>query len=138
MGGWGKFSRVGALALVAAIAAIAAVPALALRENVTALTALERGRWLVHSAAQRPLARSICLGDPALLFQLEHGPTGCVQELVAADGRGGIVQYSCQGRGYGRTSVRVETSKVVTIDTQGLIDGRPFAYRATARKVSDC
>jgi hypothetical protein len=103
-----------------------------------ALSKLERGRWLVHSAARGGIERSVCLGEPALLLQVEHGAAGCAHEWVRSEAAGGAVQYTCPGRGFGRTELRIETSKVATIDTQGLVDGRPFAYRATARKVSEC
>lgn len=125
-------------ALLFGLAVVVAVPALALAGDIPALARLERGKWLVRSAAQSRIERTICLGDPALLLQIEHGAAGCSRALVTADEHGGTIQYTCRGRGYGRTSVRVETSTVATIDTQGLIDGRPFAYRATARKVSHC
>jgi hypothetical protein len=120
--------------------AVVAVPVLALAAHpaADALAKLERGRWLVRSASQASLERAVCLGDPALLFQIEHGATGCTQQLVQGDGRGGTVEYVCPGRGFGRTSIRIETPTTAMIETQGFVDGRPFAYRATARKLSDC
>ncbi|MBV9931779.1 MAG: hypothetical protein JO013_12655 [Alphaproteobacteria bacterium] len=130
---WG--TRPGALALV-----VAAVPVLALAGGraADALAKLEHGRWLVRSASQASLERAVCLGDPALLFQIEHGAAGCRQQLVEADARGATVEYVCSGRGFGHTSIRIETSKAATIETQGFVDGRPFSYRATARKLSEC
>jgi len=131
---WGKGT--GALALALA----ACVPALALAGSrvAEALGGLEHGRWLVRSASQAALQRTVCLGDPKLLFQLEHGAAECRQEIVQADPTSATVEYVCPGRGFGHTSVRVETSKAATIETQGFIDGRPFSYRATARRLSDC
>jgi hypothetical protein len=135
MGRWGRGLRWSALAL-----AFAAGPALAFAGSraAEALAKLEQGRWLVRSASQAEIQRSVCLGDPALLFQIEHGEKGCSQQLVHSDERGGTVEYVCPGRGFGRTSVRIETGKVAMIDTQGFVDGRPFAYRAIARKLSGC
>jgi hypothetical protein len=137
MGRWGTGPRGAALAFAAA--ALAA-PALAIAGSraADALAKLEQGRWLVRSTSQAVLERSFCLGDPALLFQLEHGAKGCSQRLVHTDERGATVEYVCPGRGFGHTSVRIETSKAATIETQGFVDGRPFAYRATARKLSGC
>ena len=134
----GTVRRRGVLAI--GLAAALAVPALALAyaRPAEALAKLEPGRWVVHSPTRSGFERSVCIGDPTLLLQLEHGAAGCSHEWVRADGDGAIVQYSCPGRGFGRTSLRIETSKVATIETQGLADGRPFAYRATARKVSGC
>jgi hypothetical protein len=133
---WGTASRLSALVL-----ALAAGPLLAFagsRAGET-LAGLEQGRWQVRGASQAAGDRAICLGDPALLFQIEHGAKGCTQQLVRTDVRGGgTVEYVCPGRGFGRTKVRVETPRAATIETQGMIEGRPFAYRATARKLSDC
>lgn len=124
-----------------ALALAAAAPALAYAGGgaaADALAQLERGRWVIRSATQSSLQRAICLRDTALLFQIEHGPDGCTRQLVRTEPRGGTVDYVCPGRGFGHTSIRVETSKAATIETQGFIDGRPFSYRATARKLSEC
>jgi hypothetical protein len=120
--------------------AVAAGPALALAGGgvADALAKLEHGRWQVRSASQAAVQHSLCLGDPTLLFQLEHGLRGCSQQIVGADERRATVEYVCPGRGFGHTTVRVETSTTATIDTQGFVDGHPFSYRATARKLSDC
>jgi hypothetical protein len=127
--------RRGALGLAGLIAVAAPVFAFALPEP-QAFVQLERGRWQLRDSAGQP--RSICLGDATALVQLEHGGIGCEQEVVASDKGGATVQYSCRGRGFGHTSLRVETPRLARIDTQGLIDGRPFSYRTEARKVGAC
>jgi sorbitol-specific phosphotransferase system component IIA len=126
-------------ALALAFAAVAA-PALgpAGGRAAEALAKLGHGRWVVRSASQAAVDHSVCLGDPAQLFQLEHGIKGCSQQLLAQDERKATAEYVCPGRGFGHTSIRFETTTTATIETQGMIDGRPFAYRATARKLSDC
>ncbi|MEA3034696.1 MAG: hypothetical protein QOH04_455 [Sphingomonadales bacterium] len=83
-------------------------------------------------------ARELCFADPAQLVRLEHEGMACTSESVAGDVRGATIQYSCPGHGYGHTILRIETPRVATIETQGLVDGRPFGYRATARKVGPC
>jgi hypothetical protein len=125
-------------AAVLAAVAFAAVPAYGLAVAVGALSQLERGRWVVRDLDAGADRASICLGDPTALIQLEHPGGGCEQELVATDERGGTVQYSCPGRGFGRTSIRVETPRLARIDTQGLAESRPFGYRAEARRVGSC
>jgi hypothetical protein len=127
--------RRGALGLAGLLAFAAPVFAFAL-PDVEAFSRLERGRWQLRDSAGQP--RSICLGDPAALVQLEHGGVGCDQEVVASDKSGATVQYSCRGRGFGHTTIRVETPRLARIDTQGLVDGRPFSYRVEARKVGTC
>jgi len=48
------------------------------------------------------------------------------------------IHYTCPGRGYGRTTIAVETSKLVRIDTQGIVDGMPFATEFEGRKIGMC
>jgi hypothetical protein len=127
--------RWGALGLAGLVAVAAPVFAFAL-PDLEAFSKLERGRWQLRDAAGE--ARSICLGDPKVLVQLEHGGASCEQEVVASEKGSATVQYSCPGRGYGHTSIRVETPRLARIDTQGLVDGRPFSYRSEARKVGSC
>jgi hypothetical protein len=130
-------SRRGALGLAGILAGAAApVVALSLPE-IEALAKLERGRWQIGAPAGGE-ARSICLGDPHAFVQLEHSGLSCGREILASQPDGATVQYSCQGRGYGHTSIRVETPRLARIDTQGLVDGRPFAYRVEARRVGAC
>ncbi|HET9640389.1 MAG TPA: hypothetical protein VFP12_14410 [Allosphingosinicella sp.] len=127
--------RWGALGLAGFIAVAAPVLAAAL-PDLEALAKLERGRWQLRDSAGQP--RSICLADPTALIQLEHEGLSCERETIASDKDGATVQYTCPGRGFGHTSIRIETPRVARIDTQGLVDGRPFSYRAEARKVGAC
>ena len=127
--------RWGALGLAGLFAVAAPVFAFAL-PNVDAFAKIERGRWQLRGADGEP--RSICLGDPAVLVQLEHQGVRCEHEVLASDASGATVQYSCPARGFGHTSIRLETPRLARIDTQGLVDGRPFSYRVEARKVGTC
>jgi hypothetical protein len=128
--------RWGALGVAGLVAAAAPVFALAL-PNLEALAKLERGRWQIQDASGAA-PRSICLRDPAAFVQLEHGGVDCAQEVLASEVGAATVQYTCPGRGFGHTSIRVETPRLARIDTQGLVDGRPFSYRVEARKVGSC
>jgi len=127
--------RWGALGLAGVVAVAAPVFAFAL-PDLEAFSQLERGRWQLRDGAGA--SRSICLGDPTALVQLEHGGISCEPEILANEKGGATVQYTCPGRGFGHTSIRVETPRLARIDTQGLVDGRPFSYRAEARKVGSC
>lgn len=105
--------------------------------DLDALAHLERGRWQIRET-ESGSARLVCLGDPVVLVQLEHVGVRCGREILASEAGGGTIHYTCPGRGFGHTSIRVETPRLARIDTQGLVDGRPFAYRAEARKVGSC
>lgn len=120
----------GALGAGATLAAEA--PALAM------LATLERGTWTINRRDGTP-PRAICLGDPARLIQLGHpGKMGC-NRVILDDTPGHVtVQYSCRRSGYGRTSIRRETTSLVQIDSQGVADGRPFQFSAEARRTGAC
>jgi hypothetical protein len=120
------------------LAGVVAGPVFALAlPKLEALAKLEPGRWQLRDA-EAAAARSVCLADPATLVQLEHEGVSCGQEVLASEAGAATVEYTCPGRGFGRTSIRVETPRLARIDTQGLVDGRPFAYRVEARRVGAC
>jgi hypothetical protein len=104
----------------------------------TVLAKLERGRWEVRKLSSSAPPQSICLGDPAMLMQLEHGPTACAHQLVSSDERGVTIRYSCPGDGFGQTSLRLETPRLAKIETQGIHGKAPFAQRVEARRIGDC
>ena len=130
--------RWGAL-IVAGIAA-AAVPAFAVATiSVGALRKLESGRWQVRELDSAVETTAICLGNPQQLVRFEHRHTpGCSSQILDSGEATATSQYSCAGRGYGHSSVRVQTPRTVRIDTQGLSNGRPFSYRLEARRVGAC
>ncbi|HYW15291.1 MAG TPA: hypothetical protein VE891_03940 [Allosphingosinicella sp.] len=114
-----------------------AAPAFALAlPELKAFSQLERGRWQLRDGSGG--SRSICLADPIAFVQLEHKGVSCRREILSNEKGAATVQYSCPGRGFGHTSIRVETPRLARIDTQGLVDGRPFSYRSEARKVGAC
>jgi hypothetical protein len=101
------------------------------------LARLESGQWELRGPANGRIA-SICLGNPILLTQPQHGAAACTRDVVAADADSMTVNYSCPGAGRGRTTIRFETPRLVQIDSQGLDHGAPFALRAEARRVGAC
>ena len=112
----------------------------AFAQQVPASSALERiepGRWEIRRFVGNGLG-SICLGDPTLLAQIQHRGAACARDVTGTSGRSTTVQYSCRGLGSGRTILRVETPRLVQIDSQGLDYGTPFAIRAEARRTGPC
>ncbi len=101
------------------------------------LARLESGQWELRGPDHARIA-SICLGNPILLTQPQHGGMACSRDVVAADATSMTVNYSCPGVGRGRTTIRFETPRLVQIDSQGLSRGAPFALRAEARRVGAC
>ena len=78
------------------------------------------------------------MADAKVLLQLRHPNNVCSRFVISDDPRGATVQYSCASGGNGRTTIRVETPRLVQIDTQGIADQSPFAFSAEARRVGDC
>lgn len=119
--------------------AMLAMPAPAQEAKLTALSRLEPGLWQIRQLANRSApAKSICVADPAMLTQVEHRNSPCSRLVIANEAESATVHYTCPAHGFGRTSVRVETSRLAKIDTQGIVDNAPFAYRAEARRVGTC
>jgi hypothetical protein len=101
------------------------------------LAQVERGQWELRGSSGTAIG-AVCLGDPLLLAQPLHTPQPCASEIAFADGHVVTVNYVCPGMGRGRTLLRVETPRLVQIDSQGLSNGTPFALRAQARRTGPC
>lgn len=125
-------------ALVAATVFVLAVPAGGQRPQLAMLDQLEDGRWELRLRAGHGPVEQICMSDGRRLIQLRHPAENC-RRLVVEDGASEVtVQYTCTGRGYGRTSIRRESGSLVQISTQGIADGLPFDYAIEGRRVGGC
>lgn len=106
------------------------------RTALVALNAIERGQWQLREAGGG--TSKLCVTNPATLLQLRHPGAQCTQVVVENSRDTATIHYTCPGHGYGRTTVSVETSKLVRIDTQGIVDGMPFASDLEGRKLGTC
>jgi hypothetical protein len=97
---------------------------------------VQPGEWEFKGTDGRN--RRVCVSDPATLFQLGHERLQCSRVVVESAERSATVRYACQGHGNGRTTLTVDTGSVVTLDTQGVIDGTPFSEQYEARRVGTC
>jgi hypothetical protein len=109
------------------------------QEQLTGLSRLEPGLWQLRdlddaSARHAP----VCVADPGILMQLQHRHSPCSRLVISSDNSGATVHYTCPAHGFGRTSLRVETPRLVQIDTQGISGNAPFAYRLEARRTGPC
>ena len=125
-----------ALGLVAALAA----PALTQRAaRPTALQKLEAGLWQLRDLDDpRAELAPVCLGDPNLLVQLRHRGAPCSRRVVGHNQQSATVHYTCTSGGYGQTLIRIETPRLAQIETQGILENRPFSARIEARRVGSC
>lgn len=123
-----------ALAGAGLTAATPAIPETA--PALPALLALERGRWQIRDL-ETGTADTMCITDRRVLMQLRHGAAQCAWTVTRNETRDATVTYNC-GDGSGRTTLRVETPRLAQIDSQGVLDGTPYALRAEARRVGTC
>jgi hypothetical protein len=125
-------------AVAAALFAAFTVPAAGQRPALAMLDQLESGRWELRLRDGSGAVERICLQNGRRLIQLRHPAAAC-DSLVVSDAASEVtVQYTCRGRGYGRTHIRRETPRLVQIDSQGIAEGLPFAFAAEGRRVGDC
>jgi hypothetical protein len=106
--------------------------------TIAALQIIQPGQWALRSRSDPSQSRALCLGDPALLLQLRHGNAACSRFIVANDPRGATVQYRCAGSGHGRTTIKVETPRLIQIESQGIMNNEPFVVAFEGRRVGEC
>lgn len=124
-------------ALAGGMAAVLLGGAALAQGSLAMLDTLEKGGWELRFR-DGTTPRAICLRSGRELIQLRHSETGC-NHFVVEDGANEVtVQYTCRGNGYGRTSIRKEASGLAQIDSQGIVDGRPFQFSAEARHTGSC
>lgn len=132
-GAWRLLCLVGAAALVGA-----ASPARPGGAD-SALARLEPGLWQLREVGGRNAAPfSMCVADPAMLMQVQHRQAPCSRMVIRGDSTNVVVHYTCPANGFGRTSLRYETPRLAKIDTQGIMDNIPFAFRAEAKRLGPC
>jgi hypothetical protein len=118
------------------IAGAALLLATAAEAPLTALSQIEPGQWSLNSVGGR--SRSICLSDPRVLLQLQHTGVVCSRYVIANDKSSTVVHYTCPGSGHGRTEVKVETSRLIQILSQGISNNAPFDWALEARRTGPC
>ena len=101
-----------------------------------ALGGVELGQWQLKDAEGS--VRRICVRDRAMLLRLMHAGAQCEQVVMESAPSMMTVRYSCPAHGHGRTTLNVETPRLVSIDTSGIADGAPFAEQFEARKTGTC
>ncbi|MGE3690511.1 MAG: DUF3617 domain-containing protein [Novosphingobium sp.] len=123
---------------IAVAAAAFALPAFGQRASLAMLDGLEAGRWELHVRDPGKTVEQICFRDARRLIQLRHPADTCERLIIDDTASKVTVQYTCRGRGYGRTLIRRETGRLVQIESQGIANGLPFSFSAEARRVGDC
>ena len=117
--------------------AFAAAPLAAQAPELAMLDALAKGAWDLRIRDDGS-QRRICVRDGRELIQLRHRQSGCSRFVVQDNVDEVVVQYTCRGNGYGRTSIRREGNTLVQIRSQGIEGGTPFSFSAEARHSGSC
>jgi hypothetical protein len=129
------------LKIAGALCAVAfglAVPAQGQGPGLAMLDQLDTGRWEMRLRDPGNPTERLCVSNGRRFIQLRHPQSNCERFIVQDRPNEVIVQYTCRGKGYGRTQIRRETSRLVQIESQGIADGLPFEFSAEARRVGDC
>jgi hypothetical protein len=103
------------------------------------LDRIETGLWELRAVAKTQDAPlRICVADRRQLLQPIHPAPICRQFVAAANGDQVSASYDCAARGQGHTILRIETPRLVQIDSQGVSDGQPFGVRLEGRYAGRC
>ena len=118
-------------------ALLIAVPLAVNAAELDMLDSLTKGAWNLRDRDDGSEQR-ICVRDGRELIQIRHKQAGCSRFVVRDDANEVVVQYTCRGNGYGRTSIRREGNGLVQVESQGIVDGAPFAISGEARHSGAC
>lgn len=116
---------------------LAAGPVLSAPSQLGMLDQLAPGSWELRDRTGA-MTQRICIPQGRRLVQLRHPGSLCDTYVVQDRPDDVVVQYTCRGRGYGRTHIRRETNRLVQMDGTGIADGLPFDFNFEARRVGDC
>lgn len=133
----GLVGRMVRTALAWSLVAGMLTPAVAQAPTLAMLSRLDRGLWELRYRPDNRVER-FCVRDGVDFIQLRHPNDNCSRFVVEDTADRVTVQYTCRGRGYGRTFVRRENGTLAQIQSQGLINGQPFDIAAEARWVGRC
>ena len=121
--------------LILAAPAAALVVAGAARPK--ALAAVSGGMWEVSGIPNSKPLRE-CIADSMMLAQIEHRAKKCSPTVISDGESQTVIEYRCNGGGFGRSKVTVITPRSLSIETQGISDDFPFGYKLEAHRLGDC
>ena len=106
-------------------------------KNLTLVASLEPGEWQIRPKSGGE-AKLLCLGDVRTLIQPRHPKSICSSFVISNEARQAVIHYTCPGAGHGRTSLKLETPRLVQIETQGIASNSPFQETYEARRTGSC
>lgn len=126
-----------ALTGVALAVGLVAATAPARAPTLIALDSVQRGQFSMRPIGGGP-ARSLCVSDPRVLLQLRHSGVQCSRFVIEDTPLTTTIHYTCPGAGHGRTTIKVETPRLLKLDTQGIAQNAPFAFEYELRRTGAC
>lgn len=132
------FAKMRLLGASAVLAAGIAMPAPAQAPALAGLGKLETGNWELRTRGEGGAVRNLCLADARQLLQLRHPGRNCSRFIVTDTAAQVVVTYDCAAAGNGRTDLRIETPRLVQIQSQGIADSAPFDFSMEARRTGAC
>lgn len=129
---------IAAISTFAALFAGLTVASSAQRPALAMLDGLDAGDWQMRIRDEPDSPIRLCVANGRDFIQLRHPSQRCKRIVVDDAAAEVTVQYTCPGKGYGRTSIRRESNRLVQIESQGIADGLPFSFSAEARRVGSC
>lgn len=128
----------GLRALAAALAVMMAGSAVHAAAALPRLSkGLEAGEWELRERGDGA-SRKLCVANLNQLLQSRHANHSCRSFTVSETPRRLVVTYECGPAGHGRTDLRIETSRLAQILSQGIADGAPFDFALEGRWVGPC
>ncbi|MFM5915924.1 MAG: DUF3617 domain-containing protein [Novosphingobium sp.] len=124
------------LSFVASTLLAVAAPAFGGGPSLAMLDQLDAGKWELHARDGQP--QQVCIASGRRLIQLRHPEAQCNTFVIEDSPSQVVVQYTCPGRGYGRTEIRRETNRLIQLQSQGVVDGYPFEVSGEARRIGSC
>jgi len=121
-----------------AVLVMAAAPVDGQRQSLVMLDRIQAGQWELAARDGSRARERVCLRDGRRLIQWRHPASTCEQLIVEDSATEVTVQYTCRGQGFGRTSIRMETSRLFQMQTQGIANGLPFDFAAEGRYIGPC
>lgn len=105
--------------------------------DLAMLGELTKGGWTMR-VREDGSQRRVCVRTGQEFIQLGHSQPACSRFIVQDGPNEVVVQYTCRGNGYGRTSIRRESNGLIQVQSQGVVDGSPFSINAEARHTGSC
>lgn len=107
-------------------------------ETLVALGSVTPGAWQLREVGAQGAGRAICVRDPRMLLQIQHGAASCSQSVIDQSAKKATVRYACPGAGNGTTDLAIESATSLRIHTQGILRGAPFDVEYEANRQGAC